>query len=147
MTFDDFKKKFLAWSEEKIETKKDDGFPVCPYARFARLNNKVQFLDARDSLDVLHDFDDSTYEIGIAWLGDDANVDLVDSALYTYKEAHPQLLYFTSTPTSGHFAKNFTKCVFIQLRGDILEKRSQLHNTKYYESWPDFYYKMIMEDL
>lgn len=147
MTFDDFKKQFLLWSENSVEAKKSDGFPVCPYARFARLNNKVQFLDARDSLDVLHGFDDSTYEIGVAWLGDSADIAATESQLDTFKEQHPQLLYFTSTPTSGYFAKNFTNCVFIQLRNDILEKRSQLHNTTYYDSWPEFYYKLITEDL
>lgn len=147
MTFEDFKKQFMHWSELSVEAKKSDGFPVCPYAKFARLNNKVQFLDARESIDALHDFDDTSYEIGIAWIGDNVDVDSVEIQLQIFKEQYPHLLYFTSTPASGHFAKNFTNCVFIQLRNDILEKRNQLHNTQYYDSWPEFYYKLIMEDL
>ena len=58
-------------------------------------------------------------------------------------EKHHDLLYFTSTTTSGHFAKNFTDCVFIQLRDDLVEKRKYLHTTRYYESWPLDYYKLI----
>ena len=59
---------------------------------------------------------------------------------------NPDLLYFTSTRESGHFVKNFTDCVFIQLKGDIMEKRKYLKNTKYYDSWPADYYKLITGD-
>ena len=143
MTFDEFKKQFLLWSEEKIEAKKSDGFAVCPYAKHARINNKVQFIDARDSIDSINEFNDKIYEIGIAWLGDTADIDAVDQELESYRNNHENLLYFTSTPSSGFFAQNFTNCIFIQLKDDILEKRSQLHKTKYYDSWPEYYYKLI----
>jgi len=54
------------------------------------------------------------------------------------------LLYFTSTRTSGHFVKNFTDCVFVQRKDDLLEKRTHLKdNTTYYDSWPIDYYKLI----
>jgi hypothetical protein len=59
-------------------------------------------------------------------------------------DANPDLLYFTSTRDSGHFVKNFTDCVFIQLRGDIMKKRNYLKdNTTYYDNWPDAYYTLI----
>ena len=144
MTFEEFCQAFLKWSEEIIEAKKFDGFPICPYARHARLNNLVQFIDARENVSDLNKFDKEKYEIGIAWLGD--NTDAVSTAeryCEYLSELNSDLLYFTSTPLSGYFAKNFTNCVFIQLKGDIMEKRSQLHNTKYYESWPAEYYKAI----
>jgi len=144
MTFEEFCQAFLKWSEEIIEAKKFDGFPICPYARHARLNNLVQFIDARENVSDLNKFDKEKYEIGVAWLGDN-NESLVTTEKYCeyLSELHPGLLYFTSTPQSGYFAKNFTNCVFIQLKDDILEKRGQLHNTKYYESWPAEYYKAI----
>jgi hypothetical protein len=60
--------------------------------------------------------------------------------------ANPDLLYFTSTRSSGHFVKNFTDCVFIQLKDDILAKRQHLKSTDYYDNWPKNYYNKIMEN-
>ena len=149
MNFETFISTFLMWSEERIEQKKLDGFPICPFARKARLTQKIQFIDARDLRAVsLESFDKETYEIGIAWLGDIDkdqlhNIELITEQLMI---ENPDLLYFTSTRESGHFVKNFTDCVFIQLKGDIMEKRKYLKNTKYYDSWPADYYKLITGD-
>jgi len=144
MNFEEFTTAFLKWSEEKIEAKKEDGFAVCPYARKARLENKLQFLDARsgDMREIFLQFQKDTYEVGIAWV-DGRDLDLVHEVIEELHEEHPDLLYFISTPESGLFAQNFTDCVFIQLRDDIVEKRGQLHKTRYYDSWPEKYYKMI----
>ena len=142
MTFEEFRQAFLKWSEEIIEAKKFDGFPICPYARHARLNDAIQFIDARDNISELTKFNKERYEIGIAWLGD-TNIKSAEKFCAYLSELNNDLLYFTSTPASGYFAKNFTNCVFIQLKGDIMEKRAQLQNTKYYESWPAEYYKAI----
>lgn len=147
MTLEEFTNKFLAWTEETIEAKKLDGFPICPYAKRARLTNKIQFIDSRDDTASFETFDKSRYEIGICYLGDDADISLIEPVLRELKEKNPDLLYFTSTPTSGHFAQNFTKCVFIQLTGDILEKRKQLHATDYYKSWPEAYYQSIISSV
>ena len=144
-TFPEFTKRFLEWTEREIEAKKSDGFAVCPYAKQARVNRKIQFIDGRTNTQAaLEAFDKDCYEIGIVWLGDDADIPTVEELLPCMKRSHPDLLYFTSTPTSGYFAKNFTNCVFIQLDDDITQKRNQLHNTKYYDSWPEQYYKLIM---
>ena len=143
MTFEQFKSDFLKWSEEKIESKKSDGFAVCPYAKHARVNNKIQFIDAREEIfDALMSFDKDTYEIGIAWV-DGVDLLLVEDIIENLNVKEPELMYFISTTDSGHFVKNFTNCVFIQLSGDILEKREQLHKTNYYKSWPEAYYKII----
>lgn len=143
MNFLEFQDKFLEWTENEIEAKKLDGFPICPFARKARLQNKIQFIDARTNTPSTYDtFDKETYEIGIAWV-DGCNMDEVEKIIDDQMKKHTDLLYFTSTTTSGHFAKNFTNCVFIQLRNDLEEKRKYLHTTKYYESWPLDYYKMI----
>lgn len=146
----EFSKKFLEWTEEEIEAKKLDGFPVCPFARRARLQNKIQFIDSRDKENLvasLMSFDKNTYEIGIAWLGDQESdyIADVEELLKDLAEKNPDLLYFTSTRKSGYFAKNISDCVFIQLRNDILEKREYLHSTKYYNSWPLDYYNIIMK--
>ncbi len=143
MNFDIFKMKFLEWTENVIEKKKDDGFAICPFAKKARLDNKIQFIDCTTATSELLAFDKEKYEIGIAWLGDSVNMDIIDEVLELYKAENPDLLYFTSTTDSGYFAKNFTNCVFIQLRGDIDNRRQQLHKTKYYDSWPEHYYKII----
>jgi hypothetical protein len=144
MTFQEFCQAFILWSESIIEEKKIDGFPVCPYAKHARLTNAVQFIDARVDIQALREFDKTKYEIGIAWIGDN-DIQLKSAEKYAdyLVNLDPELLYFTSTPDSGFFAKNFTNCVFIQLKADILERRSQLHNTTYYDSWPAEYYKAI----
>jgi hypothetical protein len=143
MNFQEFQDKFLEWTEEEIEAKKLDGFPICPFARKARLQNKIQFIDARNNLASSYDtFDKETYEIGIAWV-DGCDMSEVEKIIELQATKDTDLLYFTSTTTSGHFTKNFTNCVFIQLRGDLEEKRKYLHTTKYYDSWPLDYYKMI----
>lgn len=143
MNFQEFQNKFLEWTENEIEAKKLDGFPICPFARKARLQNKIQFIDARDNLSQSYEtFDKSIYEIGIAWV-DGCDMSEVENVIEQQMQIHNDLLYFTSTTTSGHFAKNFTNCVFIQLRDDLTEKRKYLHTTKYYDSWPIDYYKLI----
>lgn len=143
MNFQEFQNKFIEWTETEIEAKKLDGFPICPFARKARLQNKIQFIDARDNQsDTYETFDKDQYEIGIAWV-DGCDMDEVESVIEQQMQKHEDLLYFTSTTTSGHFAKNFTNCVFIQLRDDLTEKRKYLHTTKYYDSWPVDYYKLI----
>ena len=146
MTFEQFQDKFLKWTIEVIEAKKEDGFPICPFARKARLQNKIQFINALTNVSCkLQSFDKQNFEIGIAWLGDHCELDTVETELEILRKKNPDLLYFTSTTTSGHFAKNFTNCVFIQLRSEILEKREYLHTTKYYDSWPVDYYKLITD--
>jgi len=147
MTFEEFTSAFLAWTEEKIETKGDGDWPVCPYARKARLQGKIQFIDAREDVHVsLREFDDKTYEIGIAWLGDDDHADIptTQNVIDFYGDLNPDLLYFMSTTDSGGFEKNFTNCVFIQLKGDILTKRNWLlNNSSYYDDWSPEYFKSI----
>lgn len=147
MNFEEFTSEFLRWTEEKIEAKKSDDWPVCPYARRARLTNKIQFIDSREDLDTLESFDKEKYEIGISWLSDSYDLSTVDDHLKTLSKKYPDLLYFISTPESGYFEKNFTNCVFIQLKGDILEKREYLHTTSYYDSWPRDYYHEIINSV
>tara|TARA_B100001248_G_scaffold262661_1_gene260512 strand:- start:12951 stop:13433 length:483 start_codon:yes stop_codon:yes gene_type:complete len=144
MNFNQFSEKFLKWTEEVIESKKIDGFPICPFARKARLTDKIQFIDARDNIEEsLLTFDPKDKEIGIAWLGDLDDVSGVEKITEKIMKEHPNLLCFTSTRSSGAFAKNFTDCVFIQIKSDILEKRKWLKTTDYYNSWPIDYYKLI----
>jgi hypothetical protein len=145
LLFNDFKKAFLSWSETLIESKQESGSPICPYARKARLQDKIQFIDARESLLELNNFERDTYEIGIAWLGDIDNIAPVEKFCAAAMIANPDLLYFTSTRSSGHFVKNFTDCVFIQLKDDILTKRKHLKSIGYYNNWPENYYNKIME--
>lgn len=146
MNFETFKNNFLTWTENEIESKKLDGFPICPFARKARLQNKIQFIDARENKPLDYElFDMDTYEIGIAWLGDDADIESVESVLEPLREKHQDLFYFLSTPGSGAFASNFTGCVFIQLKQDILNKRDYLLKTDYYKSWNADYFNEITD--
>ena len=143
MNFQTFQDKFVEWIIQDVEAKKIDGFPVCPFARKARLTNKIQFLDCRDNVKSQYElFDKETYEIAIAWV-DGQDINDVQVVLDELSKENPDLLYFTSTPESGHFVQNFTNCVFIQLRADIVKKRGFLHTTTYYDSWPKDYYENI----
>tara|TARA_B100000929_G_scaffold290774_1_gene285857 strand:- start:1141 stop:1584 length:444 start_codon:yes stop_codon:yes gene_type:complete len=145
MTLDEFQIKFLKFAEESVEPLKDDGYPVCPYAKSARIKKALQFVDARDNVLALESFDHVKYQMAICWLGDVDDMSSIEKTCEELREKHSHLLYFTSTRTSGNFVKNFTDCVFIQRKSDLLEKRKHLHeNTTYYDSWPVDYYNLIM---
>lgn len=145
MTLDEFQTKFLQFAEKQVEPLKDDGYPVCPYAKSARIKRALQFLDGRTDITVMDNFDYKTFQMGIVWLGDIDDITPIEKICEEYRKKNPHLLYFTSTRQSGHFVKNFTDCVFIQRADDLLEKRKHLHdNTTYYDSWPEEYYKLIM---
>ena len=146
MTFNEIQTNFLTFVQTSIEPKKDDGFPVCPYARSARIKQTLQFIDARDDLTTMTSFDPIAFQMGICWLGDLDDMSMVEKYCAQLGEENPTLLYFTSTRSSGHFVKNFTDCVFIQRTDDLLEKRTHLKdNTTYYDSWPVDYYKLITD--
>jgi len=147
-SFNDFKDKFLSWSESLIEEKQPNGFPICPYARHARLNNEIQFIDIRDNIDrCISSLNLKKYMIAICWLGDEPiytskyiNQKLDD---YNSDPANKNLLFFLSDTQSGAFAKNFTNCIFVQIKSDILSRREHLKTTKYYDNWTPEYYKYI----
>ena len=144
MTLDEFRIKFLKFAEESVEPLKDDGYPICPYAKSARIKNALQFVDARNNVLALESFDHVKYQMAICWLGDVDDMSFIEKTCAELREKHPHLLYFTSTRTRGHFVKNFTDCVFVQRKSDLHEKRKHLHkNTTYYDSWPEDYYNLI----
>ena len=70
MTLDEFQSKFLEFTEKQVEPLKDDGYPVCPYAKSARIKRALQFIDGRNDLTIMDTFDPKTYQMGIVWLGD-----------------------------------------------------------------------------
>lgn len=147
-SFNQFKSNFLNWTESVIEEKQPNGFPICPYARKARLNGEIQFIDIRDNIDrCVSSLNLKKYMIAICWLGDEP--------IYTHKyinskveefnsdPQHKNLLFFLSDTQSGAFAKNFTNCIFVQIKSDIMSRREYLKTTNYYDSWPADYYKYI----
>lgn len=144
MTFEEFKIKFINWLIDEIEpTNKETGFPVCPYAKRARLQERIQFIHIeRGIYGEFLEFDPTRYDIGVAWLGE--YVDGIEDELKDLRKHNKDLLYYISTPTSGFFAQNFANCVFIQKRDDIEEKRKYLKGTTYYNNWPEWYYNEIV---
>src|SRR5210317_2197062 len=91
--FNDFKDKFLSWSESLIEEKQPNGFPICPYARHARLNNEIQFIDIRDNIDrCISSLNLKKYMIAICWLGDEP--------IYTSKYINQKLDDYNSDPAN-----------------------------------------------
>jgi hypothetical protein len=125
-----------------IERKIDSKFPVCPYAKNARLSSKIKFVDSREKFtDVPLD----NFEIIVHWIGESFDKQYYDSLLKSLNKKNKNKLYFLSTTESGYFVKNFTNCVFVQDKNDILDKRNILHKLDYYENWPKEYYKEITE--
>jgi len=143
--FEQFQKDFLEWVITKVEPLKDDGYPVCPYAKTARVQNKLQFIDCSGpNPEAMLEFDPRIKMVGVCYFGDEIDLDTID--LTTIKELNPDLMYFKSTKTSGHFVKNIYDLILIQIRPELLRRRASLHKTSYYDSWPAEYYKRIMLD-
>jgi len=147
-TFNQFKDKFLDWTKTVIEEKQPSGFPICPYARQARLNNEIQFIDVRENIDrCVSGLNLKKYMIAICWLGDEPiyTQKYIDTKIEEFSNdpQHKNLLFFLSNKESGAFAKNFTNCIFVQIKSDILSRREYLKTTNYYDNWPADYYKYI----
>lgn len=149
MEFDKFVNDFITFTIEKIEPDKGDGWPVCPYARKARVNGDIQFMDGRDlseTKNALETFDKSRFKMAVCWVGDECDVDKMQEIADEMSEMHPEHYYFLSTETSGYFVQNFTRVIIIQIKEDIEARREKLHKTNYYDSWPQWYYDDIMEN-
>lgn len=149
MNYEEFKTAFIEWSINNVEPDKGDGWPVCPYARKARLNGEIQFMDGRDlssTIDVLETFDDHTYNMAVCWMGDECSVDEMRKISEFMESKHPEYYYFVSTETSGNFVQNFTRVLIVQIKADIENRRGKLKKTSYYHSWPQEYYREIVGD-
>ena len=108
MNYEEFKTAFIEWSINNVEPDKGDGWPVCPYARKARLNGEIQFMDGRNTdktLSVLETFDDDTFNMAVCWMGSDCPVETITEIANKASELHPQYYYFVSTETSGNFVQ------------------------------------------
>ena len=143
--FEQFKKDFTDWMIDQLEVNKEDGYPTCPYARTARVQDKLQFIDCSGfNPDAMLEFDPRVKMVGVCWFGDDVDLDTIN--LEQMKELNPELMYLQSTKTSGHFVQNISNVILIQIRSELLRRRASLHKSSYYDSWPAEYYKEIMLD-
>ena len=143
--FEQFKKDFTDWMINQLEVNKDDGYPTCPYAKTARVQDKLQFIDCSGpNPDAMLEFDPRVKMVGVCYFGDGVDLDTID--LETMSELNPDLMYLQSTKTSGHFVQNISNVILIQIRAELLRRRASLHKTSYYDSWPAEYYKSIMLD-
>lgn len=141
-SFEEFKELFIKWIINEIEPVRNNGFPVCPYATSARVNNKIQFINCVDNISAMGDFDDINYEVAAAYVGD-IDLNTIEKYLAFMSELNPHLEYLISTPESGHFVQNPCNSVLIQVKKDLYKKRADLHKTSYYDDWPEDYYKEI----
>jgi hypothetical protein len=149
MEFEAFKNDFIKFTMDVIEQDKGDGWPVCPYARKARVNGEIQFMDGRDlsySKTALETFDKSQFKMAVCWMGDDCDIDVLDSITSEMRELYPKYHYFVSTELSGLFVKNFTRIIIVQIKEDIEDRRKKLIKTNYYDSWTQEYYDEIVND-
>ena len=114
--FNNFVTNFLDWTKTVIEEVQPNGWPICPYARKARLDNEIQFIDVRDNIERCHtQINLKKYMIAICWLGDEPiyTQKYINQKLEEFNTdpAHKNLLFFLSNTESGAFAKNFTNCI------------------------------------
>jgi hypothetical protein len=146
MTFEEFIKEFYLWSINNVEIRQENtNFSICPYAKKARLDDKIYFIDCSREIifnptEIIFD----NYQIAILWL--DKNIGNLDNHIKLLNDKYPKLTFFKSTTDSGYFAKNFTNCIFVQQKDDLLEKRNFLKNTDYYKNWPAWYYNKIIHE-
>ena len=113
-------------------------------------DHRIDYLhiDCRDNIDrCVSDLNLKKYMIAICWLGDEPiyTQKYIDQKIEEYNSdpSHKNLLFFLSDLQSGAFVKNFTHCIFVQIKSDIMSRRSHLKTTKYYENWTPEYYKYI----
>ena len=67
--FEEFKKDFTNWMITRLEVNKEDGYPTCPYARTARVQDKLQFIDCSGpNPDAMLEFDPRVKMVGVCYL-------------------------------------------------------------------------------
>lgn len=145
-TMSEFKEKFWKWelNSEKIQ---DSGWPICPFAKAARLENKIQFFDARNSLECVNNFDRSN-DIGVAWLGETVNEKNIKQELEKLRENNKDLdILFSRPGGQAVLNPNFTNVLIIHNADDIMRKRRHIYEAGYYDFYPSFEYKQEMDDL
>ena len=106
-------------------------------------------MDGRDldySKSALETFDKSQYKMAVCWMGDECEIDVLDSLAVEMRDLYPEHHYFVSTEVSGLFVKNFTRIIIVQIKADITDRRKKLIKTSYYDSWTQEYYDEIVND-
>lgn len=144
--FSDFVEKFWKW-EANLEIPTDRSWPACPYARAARLENKVELIDAREDMNKISDFD-RNMDIGIAWLGDEIDLEKKRAQLDVLRKKNPDLDLMISRPGGrASLAPNFTNTVVIHRSDDLLKRRRALYEAGYYQDYPEGIHRERMDEM
>ena len=145
-TFEEFIDKFLQWSIDVAEQPQSTGHELCIYAKTTRLKKAYHFIDAR--VDTIHQVEtfDRTKDIGIAWVGDEIDLDHYIGILLELRERNPDLTVMLSTSTTGLVKRGFTCAFIVHNKNDFYKKQKHLYNIGYYSIYPEKFQKK-MEDL
>lgn len=143
--FEEFTKKFLQWSIDVAEQTQPNGYELCVYAKATRLQNAYHFIDARtDTINQVETFD-KTKDIGIAWVGDDIDLEQYIRILLELRERNPDLTIMLSTTTTGLVKHSFTCAFILHNKIDFCKRQKHLYNIGYYSIYPEKFQKQMEE--
>ena len=158
MDIDQIKKDLLCWMEDFVEVshEKLGGWPPCPFARRARLENKIDIRAGSDpyfdcmtlSRDGMDRFDVVIYAYDTTdWPYDDFHqaVELAQTAFLLPRglvalEDHPGCLEQVNgvTMNQGHYA-----LLLLQESRKLDDAAGQLAKKGYYHGWPELYLQVL----
>lgn len=154
MNLDTVTADILAWSERWVEQPHPvlGGWPPCPYARQARLNNRVQVLLGTDPyFDLrlrsrwgMYDFDVIAYVYDPAEWPYQRFHDMIEQAQTEFLLSH-DLIALEDHPDAvedvGGVIMNQGKyaIVFVQSLSKLNEAAAQLAHKSFYHGWPESY--------
>jgi len=129
--FDSFVHDFLEWSKTSVEPKN-----ACPFAKTSRVKNQIQFLDGSSNFDVIKDWD-SSKEMGVVYLGQDVDKEIIMEKIYKARANDPSKVFFYTAPIKGVKDNNPFQCIIIHNKKEFMLKQRILYEKgDYYKNYP-----------
>ena len=130
--FDSFVHDFLQWSKTSVEPKN-----ACPFAKTSRVKNQIQFLDGSSNFDVIQDWD-SSKEMGVVYLGQDVDKEIIMEKIYKARANDPSKVFFYTAPIKGIKDNNPFQCIIIHNKKEFMLKQRMLYEKgDYYKNYPE----------
>lgn len=141
--FEIFKNNFIEWSLNVAEKIQENGIPLCPYAKSARVTGNIKFFDGRHDLKKCLVEYTGEEDMGVIWLGDNSDKSAIESILDNQRKLFPNIIYFQSTPDTGHIGPSFTDTIIMHRMSDYLIKQRKNWEKGYYNQFPDYFKNKI----
>lgn len=146
----------LAWAERVSKPMADNnGWPMCPYARKAMVNNSIKVWTADDFNDlcaIAERFEMRPWAIDVVIMSSNLGLDQhADDINWNFE--HSGIAALADDPDkpgdiAGHNPSNGKYPVLIlQDRDDLLHKRAGLKSTNYYSTWAEWYRDYVLNSI